>query len=102
MFELKVKASADSATIHFIGSLSIRDTPTLRSELSRLKDNGIKYIVFDFKELNFLDSSGIGVLLHTYNWAKEREGSVKIIHMSKEVKSIFTISNLLDLFSVET
>jgi anti-anti-sigma factor len=101
MFEFKIDREGDSATLHFVGNLSVKDTAKVKSELILLRDSGIKKLVFDFAKLEYLDSSGIGVLLHAYTWTKEKQGTIRIINMSKEVRPIFMISNLIDIFNVE-
>jgi len=100
MFEFKINREGESATLHFIGNLSVKDTSNLKKELIALRDSGVKSLTLDFAKLNFLDSSGIGILLHTYSWTKEKQGSIRIINMSNEVKTIFTISNLMDIFNI--
>jgi len=101
MFEFKIDRNGEEATVHFIGNLSVRDTAKVKSELIQLHDAGIKKLIFDFANLTYLDSSGIGILLHSYAWTKEKQGSIRIIHMSKELRPIFQISNLIDVFNVE-
>lgn len=101
MFEFNIDRDGDLATLHFVGNLSVKDTAKVKSELILLRDSGIKKLVFDFAKLEYLDSSGIGVLLHAYTWTKEKQGTIRIINMSKEVRPIFMISNLIDIFNVE-
>ncbi|MCZ8158038.1 MAG: STAS domain-containing protein [Leptospira sp.] len=101
MFEFHITKNGEEATIEFIGNLSVKDSSKIKSELIQLKEAGIKRLTFDFGKLAYLDSSGIGVLLHAYNWTKEKQGTIRIINMSPEVKTIFMISNLIDAFNVQ-
>lgn len=101
MFEFHIVRDNQSATVHFVGNLSVKDTAKVKSELIQLRDSGINVLTFDFAELSYLDSSGIGILLHAYTWTKEKQGSIRIINMSKEIRPIFQISNLIDVFNVE-
>jgi anti-anti-sigma factor len=101
MFEFHINRDGQEATLHFVGDLSVRDTAKVKSELIQLRESGISRLIFDFAKLSYLDSSGIGVLLHAYTWTKEKQGTIRIINMSKEVRPIFQISNLIDVFNVE-
>ena len=100
MFEFRIDRNGEEAMVHFIGNLSVKDTLKVKSELIQLKETGIKKLVFDFAKLSYLDSSGIGILLHSYSWTKEKQGSIRIINMPNEIRTIFQISNLIDVFNV--
>ncbi len=101
MFNFKVSKQDTTATVYFEGILSVKDTAKVKAELIGLRDSGITHLIFNFSKLTYLDSSGIGLLLHAYNWTKEKLGSIRIQHMSNEIRTIFQISNLTDVFIVE-
>ncbi|TGL90894.1 anti-sigma factor antagonist [Leptospira congkakensis] len=102
MFQYEIKRENEKANVLLEGSLSLRDTPKLKADIKILIDTPeIKELVFDFKNLSYLDSSGIGILLHTYSWTKEKNKLVRIIHLSDEVRTIFTVANLLDIFQLK-
>ncbi|XDD43877.1 STAS domain-containing protein [Leptospira sp. WS60.C2] len=102
MFQYEIKQEKEKAIIYLNGSLSLRDTPKLRTEIKELIDSdSIKELVLDFQHLSYLDSSGIGILLHTYSWTKEKNKKVKMVHLSNEIKTIFNVANLLEIFEVE-
>ncbi|TGK87054.1 anti-sigma factor antagonist [Leptospira noumeaensis] len=102
MFQYEIKRENEKALVLLEGSLSLRDTPKLKADIKTLIDNPeIQELVFDFKNLSYLDSSGIGILLHSYSWTKEKNKLVRIIHLSDEVRTIFTVANLLDIFQLK-
>lgn len=102
MFQYEIKQEKEKAIIYLNGSLSLRDTPKLRTEIKELIDSdSVKELVLDFQHLSYLDSSGIGILLHTYSWTKEKNKKVKMVHLSNEIKTIFNVANLLEIFEVE-
>lgn len=102
MFQYEINRENDKAIVLLKGSLSLRDTPKLKADIKTLIDTeDVKELVLDFKNLSYLDSSGIGILLHTYSWTKEKKKQVRIIHLSEEVKTIFTVANLLDIFQLK-
>jgi stage II sporulation protein AA (anti-sigma F factor antagonist) len=51
-------------------------------------------IVFDFKKVNFMDSSGIGMLIGRYKYAEKRGGGLALANMSNEMTRLYTISGL--------
>ena len=53
-----------------------------------------RQIIFDFCDVTFMDSSGIGMIIGRYKDAKKRGGTVAISGMSPEIMRIFQISGL--------
>ncbi|MCT8332925.1 STAS domain-containing protein [Leptospira sp. 85282-16] len=102
MFQYEIKRENDKAIVLLNGSLSVKDTPKFRADLKeQIEMAEIKELVLDFKNLSYLDSSGIGILLHAYSWTKEKKKQVRIIHLSPEVRTIFAVANLLDIFQLK-
>ncbi|TGL37754.1 STAS domain-containing protein [Leptospira perdikensis] len=101
MFQHEIKRENEKALVLLEGSLSLRDTPKLKADIKTLIDTPeVEELVLDFKNLSYLDSSGVGILLHTYSWTKEKNKQVRIINLSDEVRTIFTVANLLDIFQL--
>ena len=59
----RIASSYTSATVKVTGDVDMASAPRLRSTLDELVDSGLSRIVLDCRELSFLDSSGIGVLV---------------------------------------
>ena len=67
--------------------------------LRRRVDNEIqrvmpKMLVFDFSKVNFMDSSGIGVILGRYKNIERANGTAAMIHVKPEINRVFEISGL--------
>jgi stage II sporulation protein AA (anti-sigma F factor antagonist) len=54
-----------------------------------------KNLIFDFKNVNFMDSSGIGVIIGRYKKIKENNGKVAIVNANKQLHKIIEVSGLL-------
>lgn len=54
----------------------------------------IKYIVFNFRKLKFMDSSGIGFIIGRYNFLKKNNGKVFICSMNDQIRRIVLLSGL--------
>ena len=60
----------------------------------KLEDPTIKNIVMDIKGLNFMDSSGIGVLIGRYKVIAKRGGKLGVANISSHIDRIFEVSGL--------
>ena len=61
----------------------------------------VRRLVFDFAETDFMDSSGIGVLIGRCRNMSYCGGSVKAQHMNDRIQKIFRISGLHKLMETE-
>ena len=57
-------------------------------------------LVFDFEKLEYLASSGLRLLLASAKTMK-KQGSMKIIHVTKPVMNVLTFTGMVDIIDVE-
>ena len=56
--------------------------------------NYIKHILFDFEKTEFMDSSGIGMIIGRYRMVKGIGGKVGIVNTNKNIDRIVLLSGL--------
>ena len=71
-------------------------------KIRRRLDNEIarympKEIVFDFNNVSFMDSAGIGLLIGRYKFANMLGGKVEITNISDPIRKIFEMSGILKI-----
>ncbi|MFO1518463.1 MAG: STAS domain-containing protein [bacterium] len=64
-----------------------------------LKEEEVR-IVFDFRHVDFIDSTGLGALISILRKIESKNGSMRLFNLSKEVESIFEITRLHKLFKI--
>ena len=85
----------DRVVVRLAGELDHCCAQTVRRELDTLiADPSIRTLILDFTTLQFMDSSGIGVILGRYRQLRERGGQVAVIHMNRHVARIFHMSGM--------
>lgn len=83
------------------GELDQAVTEKLKIRISEIIDKyDIKYLIFNFEKLNFMDSSGIGFIIGRYSQIKKRNGRIIICSMNNLIERIFLISGLKKICSV--
>lgn len=65
--------------------------------LSIIKNNEIKKVYFDFEEVSFVDSTGIGFILARYRELSKSKIEVILCNLSKENKVIFEMSGVFQI-----
>ena len=59
--------------------------------------NVFKQVIIDLSELDFMDSTGIGVMIGRYKKMKERNISIYICNPSTHAEKIFQMTGLYDV-----
>lgn len=73
----------------------------IRTRVDRyLMTTSSKNVVFDFSKTDFMDSSGIGVIMGRYKLVKAFGGKIGLSNLSKNVERIVSISGLHKLVNV--
>jgi len=80
--------------------LDAHNSENLKSEMNRLFEVGVKDIIIDLKEVRFIDSSGLGVLVSGYKNSSTRQGSLKLAGLQTQVKSMFELTRLYRVFDI--
>ena len=73
----------------------------VKSEIDEiLMKKQIDYIIFDFQYVNFMDSSGIGVIIGRYKKISSDKGTVSVININPRVKKVFDLSGMNKIINV--
>lgn len=80
--------------------LDANNSEDLKSELRRLFEKGTKDLIIDLKEVLFIDSSGLGVLVSGYKNASTLHGTLKLSNLQTQVKSMFELTRLHRVFDI--
>ncbi|MBQ6153562.1 MAG: STAS domain-containing protein [Ruminococcus sp.] len=86
-------------TVALEGRLDSSTAPELEHSLKESLD-GIESLVFDFKELNYISSAGLRVLLSAQK-TMNHHGSMKIRNVSEPIMEIFEVTGFLDILTIE-
>lgn len=88
-------------TIFLPKELDHHNAEDIRKKADRLiEKNHIKYVIFDFKNTNFMDSSGIGVIMGRYKMIYLLGGEVWAVHANERMKKILTMSGVAKIIQI--
>ena len=62
--------------------------------------DGVTELIFDFKNVEYLTSAGIRVLMSAGRVMK-KQGAMKIINVNPEVMDVFTFTGMADVMDIE-
>lgn len=96
----KVSRENDVTTLQISGSVDIPGAENLKKILNQFLEDGSREVVIDFRETNFIGSSGIGKLLLFYKNFTAKGGSISIINLNEEIVALFKAIKLDKLFNI--
>lgn len=100
--ELSVVLDNDVARVSIVGDIDDDGANKLKEKLVELQGKQITEAVFDFKEVRFIGSTGIGKLLLFYKSLASKGGRVKIINMNNDLYTMFSVIKLDKVFSISS
>ncbi len=99
--QIKIETKNDVLIAELNGEIDHHSAEEIRNKVeNELKSQNLKNIVMNFKGVRFMDSSGIGVIIGRYKYAKALGGNLVACELTTEVKRIFDISGLLKIVEV--
>ena len=93
-FSTDIEISGTDCVIHINGSVSLRNAIQLKELIMKKADEGQKSIILDFGPDVYLDSSGIGAIFNSQKYITEKQGTLKLKNISKDIMTILKIANL--------
>jgi anti-sigma B factor antagonist len=83
------------------GEIDVYTSPDFRRELQNLVAGAEQRVIVDFRAVDFIDSSGLGVLVGALKRARERGAVIVLRGMSPATQKVFDITGLTQLFELE-
>ena len=98
---MKYEVQENCLTIFLPGELDHHNAEEIRKRSDYLIDqNHIRYVIFDFTDTTFMDSSGIGVIMGRYKRIYMMGGEVCAVHTSERMKKILTMSGVTRIMQI--
>ena len=98
---MKYQVQENCLTIFLPHELDHHNAEEIRRESDHLIiRNHIRYIIFDFAETDFMDSSGIGVIMGRYRMICLIGGEVWAVHANARIRKILTMSGVTKIMQI--
>ena len=97
-FSATIRQVGKVSVVKVTGKLTSVESGALSNSIARLLKEGRKQILLNLSGLTYLDSSGIGDLVHTYMSVIKGGGEMKVVGLSDKVQEILKITQLYQVF----
>jgi anti-sigma B factor antagonist len=90
--------TGDCAVLQITGELDAYTAPLLRDRMRDLTAVGVVNVIADLRQVDFLDSTGLGVLIGGLKRFREHGGSLVPVASQPRILKIFQITGLTTVF----
>ncbi|MBD3232531.1 MAG: anti-sigma factor antagonist [candidate division Zixibacteria bacterium] len=98
--DIKQKDQGDITILSLNGRLDLESSTRLKSETDSLITDRHNKLIFDFKGVNFINSSGLGALVSILKNVNSCSGKVILTGLAPYVKEVFEITQLSNIFEI--
>jgi anti-sigma B factor antagonist len=100
LFDVDTSTERDGVVVcTVIGEIDVASAPRLRQELVRLaaESDGPPRVVVDLAGVDFLDSTGLGVLLGGLKRCRAKGGAMAVSRPEPQVRKVFEITRVAEI-----
>ena len=77
------------------------ETANLAEDVQGLVEDGLKRVVFDFANVNWINSLGVGAIMKCLTLLKSVNGHLYLVGLTEKVRSVFMVTQLLKVFVIK-
>ncbi|MDA3899750.1 MAG: STAS domain-containing protein [Spirochaetes bacterium] len=98
--DITVTEKENVVLVKVVGDIEMMTIKEFKDQLLLLGKDSDKNIELDMGEVNYIDSSGVGVLISLLKLQKKKDRGVTITEVSDKVLNVLKLSSLADVFDL--
>lgn len=99
-FKLEAKNTDEFLVLYPKGELDVYNTKNFKEKSIKFYEKDKKDILFDCKELEYLDSTGLGSLIYILKEVEKEGHKIVIENLNPSIMKLFKITKLEDMFEI--
>ncbi len=100
-FDVKTEQlEGGSYVIELAGEVDLYTAPEFKQQLLDVIAKGAKYVVVDFSDTTFIDSTTLGVLVGGVKRLRTSDGQLALVCSDRNITKIFEITGLDRVFTI--
>lgn len=98
--EIQTRKEDGATVLDISGDVNIQSAPGLRTALKDNVDSAPSRLVVRLAGVNYMDSSGVGVLVSGLKLAREKKIPFALVEVSKNVMDVIEVTRLVKIFNI--
>ena len=96
---IDIRTDGARATLILKGELILDGrTEDLREEIEHLLQQGFSEFLLDLEGLSYVDTAGLGELVHVYVTVRKRGGTLRLLNLTKRIRDLLAVTKHLATF----
>jgi anti-anti-sigma factor len=87
--DVEVEPRGDRRIVRIRDQVTFERCPQLQKSLDAVLAENVREIVVDFRDVPFIDSSGIGEILRLFKLVRDRKGELVLINPNRKLQDLF-------------
>lgn len=100
-FEVSFRSIQDITLVDIQGFLDAHTATMFEDSLKNIISDGKIKIIVNFKNLDYISSAGLGVLMAFIEELRAKKGDIKLAEMNDKVYSVFDLLGFPMLFDID-
>ncbi|MCU0289456.1 MAG: STAS domain-containing protein [Acidobacteria bacterium] len=97
-FYIRSKVLEDTAVLYPKGHLDAHNVDRFEKEMVKLIGNNVVNIIVNCKELNYISSAGMGIIMGYLDEIREKGGDIKLCCVDERVYEIFDLVGFTEIY----
>lgn len=99
--EINKAISNQNVIITLKGRLDTMTAPQLDNEVKGIDFDEVETVTLNLKNLEYISSSGLRVILALYKNLKSKGGNLKIVNVSNTIMELFSMTGMADYLDIK-
>jgi anti-anti-sigma factor len=98
--DIQVESRGTRRIVRIQDKITFEHCPVLQSRLDQVLEGDVREVVIDFRDVPFMDSSGIGEILRIFKILRDREGELALINPNEKLRNLFTMYRFANFMQI--
>ncbi len=99
--DIRIREMDGYTVVELEGSADLYTISDLKKALDKIIDDPkVNYLVLDLKNVEYMDSSGIGVLIRAFKKMKNKKGKFALLNVNQDIMEILSLASLDKHFTI--
>lgn len=97
---LSIREEGECTVVVVGGEIDVFTAPKLREQLIDMVSRGHHHLVLDMDGVEFLDSTGLGVLVGGLKRVRAHDGTLRLVCRQEQTLKLFRMTGLIKIFAI--
>ena len=98
--DIQVRQKEGIAILDVNGRLAVGGASTLREKVTEEMAQGQNKVILNLKEVDYIDSTGLGTMVICYTTLSKAGGNLKLVHLNRRNIELLLLTKLSTVFQI--